>query len=161
MLVKISVSLPCFPSSHQWNDWDKLSQHLFSLIFLVFYYDFKFKLNPANVCFSWLFLVYIKTLDGVWIEKRKNQSEQSNKSVSWSGGNSLRYDQSLNVRSLVTLAPSLGGISFFLQFNLEFIMMFPINYPKHFKMYMYWVRSDNFCETKQVILCVRPSKRKA
>ena len=39
VLFKISVSLstlPCFPSSHQWNDSDKVSQHLLILIFLFF-----------------------------------------------------------------------------------------------------------------------------
>ena len=43
MLVKVSVSLPILPcilSSHQWNDSDKVSQHLCGLIFVEFYSDF-------------------------------------------------------------------------------------------------------------------------
>ena len=43
MLVKSFVSMsifPRFPSSPKWNDSDKVSQHLFGLIFIVFYSDF-------------------------------------------------------------------------------------------------------------------------
>ena len=51
-------------------------------VFAVSHYTFD-QVDPIQSRFQWILFVYIKTHEGVRIEKRKNQLKQSNQCFSW------------------------------------------------------------------------------